>query len=175
MEMIEAYKFCPRCGANFERKDDLLQCNKCGLSFYINPKPTTTVILVNDNGEYLLTKRAFDPGKGLWDFPGGFVEHSETFEQNAQRELREELNIEIGQLHYIGSVSVPYLFQEVNYATLSVVFISKFLKNAEPRPGDDVSSYQFFAPDKVPMDKLAFPAMRTNLEQAEDFLKNNRL
>jgi ADP-ribose pyrophosphatase YjhB (NUDIX family) len=51
-----------------------LACANCSLSYYLNPKPCTAVILVNDKGEYLLVERAVDPVKGYWDLPGGFVE-----------------------------------------------------------------------------------------------------
>ena len=44
---------------------------------YQNPKPTATLVCPK-NQSILLVKRAFDPGKGLWGLPGGFIELNET-------------------------------------------------------------------------------------------------
>ncbi|MBI4034695.1 NUDIX domain-containing protein [Candidatus Saccharibacteria bacterium] len=154
-----------------------LHCPKCGLDTYFNPKPCTAVILVNDTGEYLLTKRAFEPAKGAWDFLGGFIEGAETFEANAVREVEEELGLIIneGSLHYVASHTEPYDFQDVEYPTIAVLFVAKFPAGAKPRPADDVANYKFFAPDELPYDQLAFKAMRKDLALVKDYLSKNRL
>ena len=61
---------------------------------YQNPKPTATLICPRDD-EILLVQRAFDPGRGEWGLPGGFLELGETLNQGAIRELKEETNLEI--------------------------------------------------------------------------------
>lgn len=51
----------------------------------------TTLIIVKKGDKYLLIKRANEPGKGLWAFPGGHVDEGETPQQGAQREAEEEV------------------------------------------------------------------------------------
>lgn len=53
-------------------------------------------VLIAGNGDFLLTSRP--PGKvyaGYWEFPGGKIEPGESVEQALQRELGEELSIDI--------------------------------------------------------------------------------
>ncbi len=52
--------------------------------------------LTNERGEILLQKRPEGRSMaGLWEFPGGKVEHGETPESALIRELREELCIKV--------------------------------------------------------------------------------
>jgi len=52
------------------------------------------IIIKND--KYFIAQRNRNKHMGLsWEFPGGKVEKGETFEIALQREIKEELNIEI--------------------------------------------------------------------------------
>ncbi|OGL37522.1 hypothetical protein A3E49_03825 [Candidatus Saccharibacteria bacterium RIFCSPHIGHO2_12_FULL_49_19] len=177
MKIKEAFRFCPRCGSPFQPRENYLECNRCGLHFYFNPKPCTAIALINDRGEYLLVKRAVDPGKGLWDLPGGFVEEGETFEENAVREVQEELGLSIkqGDLKYVAAHTEPYLFQDIEYLTLAACFVAKYPDGESPKPADDVADFHFFKPGGLPTDKFAFAAMHKDFEAIGKFLKTNKL
>ncbi len=66
------------------------------------------------NGRVLLTRRAQNTHQGgLWEFPGGKLELSETVEQGLRREIKEELGLEllghrplIRNLHHYSDKSV---------------------------------------------------------------------
>ncbi len=65
--------------------------------------------LVFRQGELLITQRlARTHLGGLWEFPGGKRELSETFEQCLARELREELGIQISIQELIESLTHTY-------------------------------------------------------------------
>jgi 8-oxo-dGTP diphosphatase len=64
------------------------------------PVDVAVGVLINSNGEFLLTSRP--EGKvfaGHWEFPGGKLEAGESVEQALARELHEELGITIGAAH----------------------------------------------------------------------------
>ncbi len=177
MRLNQAYKYCPNCGTKAEQKQRYLHCPNCGHDLYFNPKPCTAVVLVDEKGEYLLVRRAVEPGKGKLDAPGGFVEQDETFEENAAREIKEELGINVKpeDLVYITSTTEPYPFQGVDYPTIAVVFVAKFPAGAKPKPADDVASFEFFQPSKIPADEFAFEAMKKDLKAVADYLRENKL
>jgi len=66
-------------------------------------------VICNDQGEVLIQQRAADTHQGgLWEFPGGKVEAGETLETALQREIREELNIEVITSRPLITVSHDY-------------------------------------------------------------------
>ena len=68
----------------------------------------------------LLIKRGNDPFKGMWAFPGGFVDEHEELEAAAIRELHEETGLKVEsmtQLHTFGKVG-----RDSRFRTVSVVY-----------------------------------------------------
>lgn len=63
-------------------------------------KKIAAIILENDKGEFLLALRdnkSWIPFPNHWDLIGGHVEEGETPEEALVREVKEELNIDIGE------------------------------------------------------------------------------
>lgn len=85
---------CSYCGTRFPSELFPQKCKKCGQTTYLNPLPVAAVLL--PVGDALLTvRRDIDPGKGLLTFPGGFINHGESWQQAAARELYEEAGIHL--------------------------------------------------------------------------------
>jgi len=77
-------RFCPRCGAPGPDKDGDRSLTRaaCGFVAYFNPKPVACAIPRDPaTGAITLLRRGFDPGKGRWTFPGGFVDLGESVEE----------------------------------------------------------------------------------------------
>lgn len=75
------------------------------------------VLLIDVDGRVLLAQRP--PGKsmaGLWEFPGGKVEPSETPETALIRELEEELGIQTSE-----SCLAPLTFASHDYGTFHLL------------------------------------------------------
>jgi mutator protein MutT len=157
---LDGARYCPHCGA-----DDLhvdfprsLHCAACGHRAFYNPKPVASTILRDDDGRVWLLRRGFDPGAGLWTFPGGFVDLGESVEQAAVREAREEVRVEVELGGLIGVYSRP------EDRIVLVVFDARPLGTPVTTP--EAVEVAAFAPDAIPWDDLAFWSTRAALQDA---------
>ena len=125
-------------------------CPSCKTIHYQNPKPTATLICIEDN-KILLVKRAFNPAKGFWSLPGGFMELNETLNEAAKRELKEETNLNGEVVKLLGHCSH---FNSV-FGDILLIGMEVKIKNWNNLiPGDDADEAGFFNIKNCP--KLAF-------------------
>lgn len=70
---------------------------------------TDVVVLAFDGDalRLLLVRRSKPPFKGKWALPGGFLEHGETLDQCAARELEEETGLELRRLDQLAAFAAP--------------------------------------------------------------------
>ena len=146
--------YCSTCGVknNFGYMDGTIRyyCTACKAIHYQNPKPTATLICPR-NDEILLVKRAFDPGKGDWSLPGGFLELGENLEEGAKRELKEETNLKGNVIKLLGNCSH---FNSI-FGDILLLGLEMKIKNwDELQAGDDALEAGFFKINKCP--SLAF-------------------
>jgi len=162
----QLFSFCPRCGAHAFgwRYQRLFVCASCDFHYYVNAGAAGGVIIVDDRGRILLTRRSIDPSKGRLDLPGGFVEFGETAEDAIRREVREELNITLGDLDYLCSFPNRYAHKGVLYDTLDLIFVGRVHNLKGMRTMDEVEEIVFVAPTDVNFCELAFPSIRKALE-----------
>ena len=142
-------RFCPRCGKEPELDyPRSIMCPHCGYGAYYNPKPVAAAIPHTSDGRIVLLRRGFDPGKGLWTFPGGFVDLRESAQQAAARETMEELEIDVELGSLVGVYSRP------DDRVMLVVYRATTLQ--EPRTTPEATEVRAFAPGELPWDELAF-------------------
>jgi len=160
------WQYCPYCGAKSFRAgaDNYMQCDVCRKKFYINASGAVACIIENPQGEILLTRRAFEPAKGMLDLPGGFINIDETAEDAAKREIKEELNLEVTSIQYIGSSPNHYLYGGMMYFTLDLGFKCLVTDFANLRVADDVEGYVFLPPNGIHLQEISFPSIRNILQ-----------
>jgi len=142
-------RFCPRCAQPADiAYPRSLNCPHCGYGAYYNPKPVACAIPRTPDDKIVLLRRAFEPGKGLWTFPGGFVDLGESVEDAAHRETREELDITIDLGELVG------VYSRADDRVVLVVFAAT--TRGEPRTTEEATEVQAFKPEEIPWGELAF-------------------
>jgi 8-oxo-dGTP diphosphatase len=104
------------------------------------PRLTADGVVVKD-GKILLVKRKFDPFKGKWALPGGFVEYGETVENAAVREVLEETGLETRVKRLIGVYSDPK--RDPRGHTITIVYLLE-IQGGKIISGDDAADADFF-------------------------------
>ena len=121
---------------------------------YPRPSVTTDCVIFGYDGKdlkVLLIERGIPPFKGMWAFPGGYLQMDETAIEGAKRELKEETGLEdayIEQFHTFSQVDRDPRGRVITIAHLALVKIS------EVQGGDDAARAKWFSLDDVP--QLAF-------------------
>jgi ADP-ribose pyrophosphatase YjhB (NUDIX family) len=86
-----------------------------------------------------------DPGAGLWDIPGGFLEEQEDPVDGLRREFLEETGLSIHVESLLGIWIESYGERFVSCATWVVR-----PNDGTPAPGDDLVHLEWFNPDELP-------------------------
>lgn len=169
-------RFCVSCGGElalrkWEQGDGSMQllCPRpgCGHVHFLDPKLAAGVI-ASRGGRALLVQRKHNPGKGLWTFPGGFVNRGEVVAAAAAREAREEAGIEVRTGPLLGVYSFP------ENPIVLVVYVGEILRG-EPRPLDETTAVRFASPEEIVPAELAFETTRAALQDWQVWMREGRI
>jgi mutator protein MutT len=114
-----------------------------------NSSPVTPIAIavVRHEGSVLIGQRPPNvPLAGLWEFPGGKIEPTETPEHAAKRECLEEAGIAVEVL-----AQFPTVYHDYEHARVELSFFDCRPKESDPAPKspylwvalNDLSRYQF--------------------------------
>jgi 8-oxo-dGTP diphosphatase len=120
-------------------------------------------VIKNHRGEIIISQRAKNVHQGgLWEFPGGKFEKGESGKQALERELLEELNIEV--LSAIPLMDIYYHYVD-NPVHLDVYLVDEFkgtavgMENQPVKwvPLTELKQYDFPVANRAILERLALP------------------
>jgi NAD+ diphosphatase len=159
---MDIFSYCPSCGSKGILFDGMkkLRCRACSFTYFHNTAAATGVILEYGQ-QIVLLRRSREPAKGKLDLPGGFIDPDETAEEALRREIREELNMELGTVKYIGSYPNTYEYKGVTYKTCDLYFSSRIDTLPTVVDKSEIEELILIHPCDVPDDQIAFESIRT--------------
>ncbi|MGZ5008010.1 MAG: Nudix family hydrolase [Methylobacter sp.] len=108
------------------------------------------VVKKNDGKIFISHRHAALHQGGLWEFPGGKIESSETAEAALARELKEEMNIDV--IDAVPLITIRHRYPD-RYVQLNVFLVEQFSGVAENREGQP---FEWVAPYEL--EHYEFPA-----------------
>jgi len=121
--------------------------------------PSVAVIITDEAGRLLLTKRSAEPGLGLWCLPGGFIELGETPLDTLVRETKEETGLEVRP----GEIVDAYAKLNGYYGDVVIIGYTAVVTGGTLTPGDDAEETVYFTLDKLP--QMAFRSHKHFIEK----------
>ncbi|MBO4674390.1 MAG: NUDIX hydrolase [Bacteroidaceae bacterium] len=141
---------------------------------YPHPSVTTDCVILGFDGKevnVLLIERRFDPYKGCWAFPGGFLEIDESAEDGARRELMEETGLTTAMVRQFHAFSAPD--RDPRERVLTIAYYS-VIRLSEVKGMDDAKQAKWFPLSAVPK-QLAFDHAEMLRVALEEISKEIRL
>ena len=145
-------------------------CKKCDFTYYQNAAAAVAALLFHHD-EILLTLRKADPGQGMLDLPGGFVDPGESLEEALHREIEEELNFRTYKWEYLFSFPNRYDYKGVIYPTIDAFFKTELDEKPLLTAGDDVSDIVWMPMNQIDLDTIALSSIRTAIDHLKKYLK----
>lgn len=158
MKATDPVRYCNLCGHLIEYRvpegDHLPRhvCTQCGHIQYFNPRIIVGCVAEWEDGRVLMCRRNIEPRLGLWTFPAGFMEQSETTAQGAGRETLEESQADVEVGGVLAVINVPYVSQ------VSIVHRGR-LRSPHHGPTPESSETCLLAESEIPWDEIAFPTV----------------
>jgi 8-oxo-dGTP diphosphatase len=159
--MIEGpIDYCPRCGSRLVTQvhSGKLRpsCPKCDWIYFPDPKVAVAVVIW-DNERVLLVQRKYDPQRGYWTLPSGYVDAGEDPQEAARRECLEETGLLIKDVRLLD---VLYSQEHPHGASILIVYQAA-IRSGELKSGDDANQAGFFILEDLP--PLAFASTKNIL------------
>lgn len=156
---------CPKCGLRSFDFDGqkVYNCSNCHYEFFFNAATAVGALIVKE-GQLLSVVRARNPGQGLLDLPGGFVDPGESLEEALRRELQEELSISPSVVQYYSSGPNRYLYNNIEYATCDAFFICEVDHYDNIQANDDISEYRWIPLKQINLQAFAFHSVQRVIE-----------
>ncbi len=147
VQLVEWYnksKFCGSCGlkTSLHGVEKAMYCKECNNLIY--PRISPCVITLVTNKEKLLLAHNKNFPSQIYSTLAGFIEVGETVEEAIQREILEEVNIEVTNCTYFGSQSWPFPNQ------LMLGFHAEYVTGEIKPDGEEIDVAKWFHYKSLP-------------------------
>ena len=138
------FRFCGQCGQpTIDLYDERAKvCVSCGLRNYPRLSPSIIVSVIRDERILLARSRRFP--EGMYSVLAGFVEPGETLEECIQREVFEEVGVEVTNIQYFGSQNWPFPH------SLMIGFTAEYLTGEIRIDDDEIVDAKWFNARNLP-------------------------
>ncbi len=137
-------------------------------------------VMILRNNKVLLGQRHVDPekasslmnGEGTWTMPGGKLDFGESFEQGAQREVKEETGIDI-KLEDLKVIALNNdIVPTAHFVTVGLL-CERFEGEAQVMEPDEITRWEWFDLDNLPT-PLFKPSEKVveNYKRGEVYIRN---
>ncbi|MCI0548743.1 MAG: NAD(+) diphosphatase [Candidatus Rokubacteria bacterium] len=136
---------CPRCGEATDRLEGEWgkRCPRCRYEHYPHLHPAV-ITLVKDGDRCLLArKREWAPGR--YALVAGFVDNGESLEGCVAREVKEEVGVDVTDIHYVGSQNWPFPSQ------LMIGFTARYAGGDIHVDESELEDARWFHVDELPI------------------------
>ena len=129
-------------------------------------------VIVNNKQKVLLTQRSFerDHHPGEWEITTGRLNQNESFEQAIQREVKEELNIEIVIVSPIQTFHFFRGTEKIEH--VGVTFICKYKEGEIKVDGIEETDYKWLDFDEA-INISRDESIKSALKKTQEYSKNN--
>jgi 8-oxo-dGTP diphosphatase len=153
--------FCPRCGTSLTEQlhSGKLRptCPNCDWVYFPDLK-VAVAVMIKQEDQILLVQRMYDPHKGHWTMPSGFVDAGEDPAEAAKRECLEETGLVIEDIQLLDVI-----FGQEHPRGASILILYRAENPwGELKAGDDANKAAFFNIHNLP--PLAFESTHKILD-----------
>jgi NAD+ diphosphatase len=135
---------CPRCGERTGRIEAEWgkRCPRCRYEHYPHLHPAV-IVLVRDGDRCLLARKAgWAPGR--YALVAGFVDNGESLEAAVEREVKEEVGVDVTDIQYVGSQNWPFPSQ------LMIGFVARYAGGDVTIDPDELEDARWFPAGALP-------------------------
>ncbi|MGI8713756.1 MAG: NAD(+) diphosphatase [Solirubrobacteraceae bacterium] len=152
VEWDRTHRFCGRCGTPTvpSTAERVRRCPNCWLHAYPRVSPAIIVLVTRGrHDEEALLAWGNRRQQAFYSTLAGFVEPGETLEEALQREIKEEVGIDVTDISYFGSQSWPFPHQ------LMVGYRARYAGGELVLQESEIREARWFAPDDVKQEQTA--------------------
>ena len=138
------HRFCGRCGGPTEPHPEERSkvCPRCGFTAYPVISPAV-IVAVRRNDRLLLARSPHFP-QGMHSVLAGFNEPGESLEETVRREIKEEVDLDIGDIAYFGSQPWPFPH------TLMIGFTARWAGGEIAIDGREIEAADWYGAGEMP-------------------------